>query len=353
MTVPAPRVALPSPTPAAATGSRRQRRWSLIGAAVLALVAVGVVLSLCVGTRTISPENVWTAIVAPTGSDDDVVVRDLRVPRTLLGLAVGAALGMAGALIQGHTRNPIADPGLLGVSAGAAFAVVLGITLFGVTHPLAYVWFSFPGALAAAVVVFVLGSTGRGAATPVTLALAGAGVTALLGALTTALVLMDPDTLDGFRFWAVGSIAGRGPDVLLQLAPFLAAGTLLALVNTRAMNLLSLGEDTARALGLGVPAARAVGVTALTLLTGAAVAAAGPIAFLGLIVPHAARALTGADYRALLPVAGLLGAFVLLVADSLGRIAAPPGELQVGIVLAGLGAPFFITLVRRRRLVAV
>ncbi len=322
--------------------------------ALLSLLAgLCALLSLAVGAQTIAFDEVWRALVAPESSDEHVIVRTLRVPRTLVGLAVGAALGLAGALIQGHTRNPIADPGLLGVSAGAAFGVVLSIYALDLRLPGGYVWFAFAGALAASVVVFLLGASGRGRSTPVTLALAGAAVSALLGALTSALVLLDPDSLDGFRFWAAGSLAGRGNDVLFPLLPFLLLGTVLAFANAPALNSLGLGEDVARTLGLHVGRARVTGVAAVTLLAGAAVAAAGPIGFLGLIVPHLARAATGPDHRSLLPASALLGASVLLFADVAGRLAAPPGELQVGIVLAAVGAPFFIHLIRRRRLVSL
>jgi iron complex transport system permease protein len=312
-----------------------------------------ILLSVSVGARAIPLPDVLAALVAPSGSDDDVVIRDLRLPRTVVGVAVGVALGVAGGVIQGHTRNPLADPGLLGVSAGAAFAVCLAIFAFGVTSLAGYVWFAFGGALAASAGVFLLGRAGRGAAMPVTLALAGAAVTAFLGALTSAVVLLDADTLDAYRFWVVGSLAGRSLDVLAQVAPFLAVGLVLALANAPAVNAMSLGEDVARGLGQRVALAHLVGVASVTLLTGGSVAICGPIAFLGLVVPHLARAVTGPDYRRLLPYAALFGALLLLAADVVGRLVMPPAELQVGTVLAFVGAPFFIALVRRRRLVSL
>jgi iron complex transport system permease protein len=290
-------------------------------------------------------------VVAPAGSSDDVVVRSLRLPRTGLGIVVGVALGVAGALVQGHTRNPLADPGLLGVSAGAAFAVCLAVYAFGITSVAGSVWFALAGALVASVVVFGLGTLGGG--TPVTLVLAGAAVTAFLGALTNGLVLSDTQTLDAYRFWAVGSLVGRGDGVLGQVLPFLLAGLLLAAVNAPALNTLQLGEDVARGLGQRIGPARAAGIAAVTLLTGSAVAASGPIAFVGLVVPHVARAITGPDHRWLLPYAGLLGALLLLVSDVVGRVLAAPAELPVGLVLAFVGAPFFVALVRRRKLVAL
>jgi iron complex transport system permease protein len=281
------------------------------------------------------------------------VVRALRLPRTVLGVAVGIALGVAGALIQGHTRNPLADPGLLGVSSGAAFAVCLAVYAFGITSGTGSVWFALAGALVAAVVVFVLGTIGDGGGTPVTLALAGAAVTAFLAALTSALVLVDATTLDAYRFWIVGSLVGRGEDVLPQVLPFLAAGLLLAAVNAPVLNTLQMGDDVARGLGARIGLARTCGVAAITLLTGAAVAVTGPIAFVGLVVPHVARAITGPDHRWLLPYAGLLGAVLLVLADVIGRVVVRPAELPVGLVLAFVGAPFFIALVRRRRLVTL
>jgi iron complex transport system permease protein len=340
------------PPGAARAGCRRARL--LGGLVVLAgLLAVAVVLGLAVGTRSIAPADVWAALFSPTGSDDDVVVRALRVPRTVLGVAVGLALGAAGALIQGHTRNPLADPGLLGVSSGAAFAVCLAVYAFGITSVTGSVWFALGGALVAAVVVFVLGTIGDGGGTSVTLALAGAAVTAFLTALTSALVLVDATTLDAYRFWVVGSRVGRGEDVLPQVLPFLVAGLLLAAVNAPSLNTLQMGEDVARGLGARIGLARACGVAAVTLLTGAAVAVTGPIAFVGLVVPHVARAITGPDHRWLLPYAGLLGAVLVLAADVVGRLVVRPAELPVGLVLTFVGAPFFITLVRRRRLVTL
>ena len=318
----------------------------LAGALLLACLA-----SVAVGARPIGLGEVWHALWTPTGTAEDVVVRSLRVPRTLLGLAAGLALGVAGALTQGHTRNPLADPGLLGVTQGAAFAVVLATAAFGVTSLLGYVWFAFLGALTASVAVFLVGSTGRGGPTPLTLVLAGAAISALLHALVAAIVLLDQQSLDAFRFWQVGSVAGRDPAVLGQVLPFLLVGLALAAANATGLNALALGEDVARGLGRAVARTRLLGAAAITLLTGVAVAACGPIGFVGLVVPHLARAATGPDHRWLLPAAGLLGAVLLLAADVLGRVLARPGELQVGIVLALLGAPAFVVLVRRRRLV--
>ncbi|RFU20185.1 iron ABC transporter permease [Geodermatophilus marinus] len=323
------------------------------GLLALAVLVVAVcALSIAVGTRTIGLGTVWQSLVDPVaGSEEAVIVRELRLPRTVLGLLVGTALGAAGALTQGHTRNPLGDPGLLGVTAGASLGVVLAIWLFGIASPSGYVWFAFAGALAGTVLVFLLGSVGRGGAGPVTLALAGAALSALLFALVRAILISDSQSLDSFRFWVVGSLAGRGADVAWQVAPFIVLGLVLALANAPALDLLGLGEDVARGLGQRVWLARTVGLVAVTLLCGAATAACGPIAFVGLVVPHVVRAFTGPSHRWLVPCSALTGAVFLLLADVLGRVVVRPGELQVGIVLALVGAPFFIALIRRRRLV--
>jgi iron complex transport system permease protein len=253
--------------------------------------------------------------------------------------------------MQGATRNPLADPGILGIEAGAAFAVVTAIFLLGVTTVSGYAWFALAGAAVTAVVVYALGGSGRAADSPVTLALAGAAVAALLTALTSALQLLDAGTLDAFRFWVVGSISGRDLGMLAGAAPFLVVGLVLALISGRALNALALGEDVARSLGQRVALSRALAAVGIVCCAGGAVAVAGPIGFVGLTVPHAARALVGPDYRWLLPYSMLLGPILLLAADVLGRVLVSPGELQVGIVMAAVGAPVFIWLVRRGRLV--
>ncbi|TQC49250.1 iron ABC transporter permease [Rhodococcus sp. WS4] len=330
------------------------RRRRLVGLGVL-VILLGLVLlaSVAVGARPLSFAEIFHALFEPDGSQTDIIVRTLRGPRTALGLVVGMALGVAGALIQGHTRNPLADAGLLGLNAGAAFLVVLSMYLFGFSAPSEYLWFAFAGSFAASVIVFGLSSIGNGAASPLSLALAGAAVAFFLQAMTNAIIIVDQSSLDSYRFWVVGSVAGRGFDVLWQVLPFLIIGLILALVSTPGLNVLSLGEDVARSLGTNIAASRALGIVAITLLTGAATAACGPIAFIGLVVPHVARAITGPDYRWLVPYAGLLGGVMLVTADVIGRVVVRPGELQVGIVLAVFGAPFFIALVRRRKLASL
>nr|WP_232323683.1 iron chelate uptake ABC transporter family permease subunit [Catenuloplanes japonicus] len=325
------------------------RRSVGLALAVVLLAAV-VAASVGYGSTPLPVGTVWEAVARfDPAVDAHLVVRTLRIPRTALGLLAGLALGTAGAVMQTVTRNPLADPGLLGINAGAALCVVLGSHVLGVTTLPGYVWFAFAGAAGAAIMVYGVGTAGRGNGAPVTLALAGAALTALLTSLTTSVLLIDRVSLDQFRFWAVGSLAGRDATIALQVTPFIVAGLLLALLSARGLNALALGDDTARALGQRVALARAAAITAVVLLAGAATAAAGPIAFVGLAVPHVARLLAGADNRWLLPYSAVLAAILLLGADIVGRIVARPAELQVGIVTALIGAPVFVALVRAGR----
>ncbi|MBE1495057.1 iron complex transport system permease protein [Amycolatopsis lexingtonensis] len=308
-------------------------------------------LSVWLGSKEISFDAVWQVLWHDDGSADAVIIHSVRLPRTLLAVLVGAALGLAGTVMQALTRNPLADPGLLGISAGAAFAIVFSITVLGVSSLYGYVWFAFAGALAATVVVYYLGTRGRSGSSPVKLALAGAAVTALLGSFTSAMVLSDPVALNRFRFWSAGSLAGVDGGSLLRILPFLLVGVVLAIASGPALNSLALGDDVAVALGRRLGPLRLRGALAVTLLTGASVAVAGPIVFLGLIVPHAVRFLIGPDHRWLLPYTAVLAPCLLLAADILGRVMARPGEIRAGVIVAFLGAPFFIYLVRRRKLV--
>jgi iron complex transport system permease protein len=286
------------------------------------------------------------------GSEAATIVHALRLPRTVLAIAVGAALGVAGALMQGHTRNPLADPGLLGVEAGASCAVVVAIFSLGIEDLAGYAWFALAGAGLAAVAVFAIGTTRRGP-DPVSLVLAGAAVSALLMAVTQAIVVRDAQTLDAYRFWVVGSASGRSLSVFWQVLPFLLAGLLLAALSTPGLNLLQLGDDVATSLGLSPWRQKALGIGAVMLLAGAATAACGPIGFVGLVVPHVARRLGGVDHRWLVPYAGLLGGLLVTSTDIVGRLVVPPAELQVGIVMALVGGPAFVLLVRRTRTVRI
>ena len=322
------------------------------GLVVLTLLLGGVlVLSITVGARPIAIGDIWNAFFAfDPGQTTHRIILDLRVPRTLVGLLVGAALGLSGAILQGATRNPLADPGILGINAGATLCVVLGISFLGITQLSHYVWLAFLGAGLATVLVYLIASLGREGATPVKLALAGAAVTAALTSVTSGVLITNVETLDQIRFWQVGALTGRTTEILVQVAPFILAGIVLALSTSRILDGLAMGDDVARGLGLNVQGSRAIVGLAAVILAGAATAAAGPIAFIGLTVPHVARALTGPNHRWLLPYSMVLAPIMLIGADIVGRIIVPPGELQVGIVTAALGAPFFIALVRRRKL---
>jgi iron complex transport system permease protein len=301
-----------------------------------------------VGARAIAPSAVLDALVHGGHSDDAEVIRGLRLPRTLVGLMVGAALALAGTVLQGITRNPIADPGILGISQGASVGVVLAIAFAGIHTLSGYVWFAFAGAALASVAVYAIAAGGRGGATPVKLALGGAAVNALLVSVTTAVLTTKASAMDEFRFWQVGSLSGRDAHIVGQIWPFLVVGVLLVLCVARGLDALALGEDVAKGLGQRVATVRIVGGLGATVLTGVGVAAAGPIAFIGLAVPHIARAVVGSDHRWVLPMAALIGPVMLLVSDTVGRVVFPPSEVPAGVMTALIGVPFLVTLVRRK-----
>lgn len=319
--------------------------------ALLALVVVSVGLSLFLGSRPIDLSSVVDAVLRRGGDAvEGMVVLDLRVPRTVLGLVAGAALGLAGTLMQGLTRNPLADPGLLGVNSGASLAVVVAISVFGVSSPSGYVWFAFGGAALAAVLVYLVAS-GRTGPSPLSLTLAGAATTAVLTSFITVILLRDLDTLGQYRFWSVGSLVGRDLGTAATLAPFLAVGAVTAVLLGRSLNSLALGDDLARGLGQRVGIVRIIAGVAIILLCGSATSLAGPLVFVGLVVPHIARRFVGSDYRWILIYSIPLGAILLVLADTVGRLIAPPAELEAGIVVAVIGAPVLIALVRRDRAV--
>ncbi|WP_314196021.1 iron ABC transporter permease [uncultured Arthrobacter sp.] len=318
--------------------------WLLAAVVVLVVVCCA---SLAVGARGLSLETVWQALSQFNPADGDHAVVHARIPRTVLGLLAGAALGLAGAAMQGVARNPLADPGIIGVNAGAALAVVTGIYVFGVSSLTGYIWFAFIGAAVAAVVVYLIASMGRDGATPVKLALAGAALSAGLFSLMNVILVSSQDTLDRFRFWQVGGIAGRDWSVVLPGLPFLIVGALIVVLAGRVLNSLALGDDVARGLGQNVGLARAVTALGVVLLCGSATALAGPIGFVGLVVPHAVRSLTGPDYRWILPFSAVLAPALLLVSDVVGRVILLPGEVPAGIMTALVGAPVFVWLVRR------
>ncbi len=323
------------------------------GLAVLgAVLALAAFLSVTQGSRDIGLSDVVRALAGLAGDESmtSTVTLELRVPRTLLGILVGAALGVAGAILQGVTRNPLADAGIMGINAGAAVFVVFAITVLGIRGVGVYVWFAFAGAIGATLLVYAIASLGREGATPVKLALAGVAVTAGLGSVTTGVVMTNVNALNELRFWQVGSLAGRYAPVLTGVAPFLFAGLIAALGLGRVLNGLALGEDVARGLGQRVTLARTLAFGIVAVLAGAATAACGPMVFIGLVVPHVARFVCGPDYRWIIPYSMLISPIFLLLADVLGRVVGAPGELQVGVVLGVLGAPVFIAIVRYGRM---
>jgi iron complex transport system permease protein len=340
---------------AASTVERcRAGRAAMVNSGVLLAAVAGLagvaLLSLRMGSVSLSTTEVITAFTNFEGTNAHLIVRSLRLPRTIIGIGVGAALAVAGVTAQAVTRNALASPGVLGINSGAAFGVVTAVFVLGIASPSGYLWFAFAGALGAVIVVFAIASVGPGGVTPVKLALAGVVLTALLSAWISFVLIFDQRTLDEVRFWLAGSLAGRDLGVFLQVLPFLAIGLVIGLAMGRTLNAVSLGEDVAAGLGQNVALVRAVATVVVVLLAGAGVAAAGPIGFVGLAVPHMARLMVGADHRWLLPVSAVAGPTLLLAADVLGRVIARPSEIQVGIVTAIIGGPVLIHLVRSRKL---
>lgn len=323
-------------------------RWLglLLALGVLCLVFVA---SLAVGAKGLPISTVWSALLLDDGSEAAFIVQGLRLPRAVLGLLVGAALGTAGALIQALTRNPLADPGILGVNAGAGFAVAIGVGFFGASSITGYLWFAFLGAIMVTVAVYALSSLGSAGASPIRLTLIGVALGALLGGVTSAVIMLDPAAFDTMRNWAAGSLAGRGWDVILAVGPFIAFGLLLAMISARPLNAVSLGDDLARSLGANISRTRVGVVVAVTLLAGAATAAVGPIGFVGLMVPHVVRWFVGPDQRWIMPYTIICAPILLIVSDVIGRVVLAPQELEVGIVTAFVGAPVLIMLVRRAK----
>ncbi|YAL83515.1 FecCD family ABC transporter permease [Dermacoccaceae bacterium W4C1] len=341
-------VTAPETSGAAAPRSLRSRR--LLGlAGLLVALLVAVVLSVMVGANPISPAQVWHGWWAHDDSEASTIVWSLRGPRTIVGLVVGAAFGLAGALIQALTRNPLADPGILGVNAGAGFAVTIGVGVFGMSGIGGYIWFSFLGAGLATGLVYLIGTGGRGSANPVSLVLAGVALGAVLTGISTFLTLIDPDTFTAVRNWGLGSIGRTSVSDAAAVLPFLAIGMLLAAGLAGPLNQVALGDDLAASLGTNVARTRVLGIVAVTLLAGAGTALTGGIAFIGLMVPHAVRWIVGPDQRWILAYSALAAPVIVLIADVIGRVIGGSGEIEVGVMTAVIGGPVLIALVRRRK----
>ncbi|MBL3682959.1 FecCD family ABC transporter permease [Leucobacter aridicollis] len=334
--------------PLRAKGHATQRRLLGIAALIAALCLV-LVLSITYGANPVPMSEVWRTVFDSDGSEASSIVWTLRAPRTLVGIVAGAAFGVAGALIQAITRNPLADPGILGVNAGAGFAITVGVAVFGVTGIAGYVWFSFAGAVLATVLVYLIGASGSGSASPVTLVIAGVALAAVLTAFATFLQLINEETFRSFRNWSLGSLARVSVSDTLTVLPLIVLGLVLAVVISGSLNAVALGDDQAASLGANIARTRTIGLISVTLLAGAATALTGGIAFVGLAVPHLVRWFTGPDQRWIVAYTALASPVLVLSADVLGRVVARPGEIEAGVMTAVLGAPVLIALVRRRK----
>jgi len=312
----------------------------------LFVLLICLVLSVTYGTADISLDKVFLALIAFDGSIEHLIIRTVRLPRSLIAILVGAAIAVAGTLMQGLTRNPLADPGILGINAGAAMAVVMTSFIFGTSSPIVYAWSAFMGAGVAAVTVYSLGSLGRGGLTPLNITIAGAALTAFLSSITTGILILSQKTLDEIRFWLAGSVAGSDFALFLQVLPYIAIGLVVAFAIGKPITTLSLGEDVARGLGQRTAWVKVAAAVSVVLLAGSSVAVAGPIGFIGLVVPHIIRFIVGFDYRWILPYSAVFGAILLLVADIGARLLIKPQEVPVGVMTALVGTPFFIYLAR-------
>ncbi|ATN36722.1 iron ABC transporter permease (plasmid) [Rhizobium sp. ACO-34A] len=324
---------------------RGRSLWFAVMVAVVSLLCLS---SLAIGTRDVGLDEIFAALGGKADTIGEAAVA-MRIPRTVLAALAGAALGLAGAIMQGVTRNPLADPGILGVNMGASLAVVVGVAWFNMSSAYSYIWTAIAGAGSAALFVYTIGSLGRGKATPLKLALSGAATSVAFSSLVIAIVLPRNDIAGGIRAWQVGGVGGATFDRISHIVPFLLVGFAISLLSARKLNSLALGDELAAGLGESVAFARGMAALGAILLCGATTAVCGPIGFVGLVVPHVCRLLAGVDHRWLLPFSALGGAALLLASDVLGRIAARPSEVDVGVVTALVGAPFFIWIVRRQR----
>ncbi|NJK64196.1 MAG: iron ABC transporter permease [Synechococcaceae cyanobacterium SM2_3_1] len=310
------------------------------------ILALSLMASLALGAADISPASVWQALFFFDNSTEHLIIRTVRLPRSLVALLVGAALGVAGAIMQGLTRNPLADPGILGINAGAALTVVGTVFFLGPASASLYTWSAFAGAGLAAVAVYGLGSLGRSGLTPLNLTIAGAALTAFLSSLTTALLLLSQRTLEEIRFWLAGSVAGRDLVLVGEIFPYVVLGMLAAILLSKQITILSLGDEVATGLGQKTLWIKTAAAAVVVVLAGSSVAAAGPIGFVGLVIPHIIRILVGVDYRWILPYSAVAGGILLLVSDIAARLLIRPQELPVGIMTALVGAPVFLYLAR-------
>lgn len=337
------------PTSVSVRGLNQSQPSLLIGLCIgLIILLLCLVASIAYGAAEISFSTVYDALINFDGSTEHLIIRTVRLPRSLIAMLVGSALGVAGALMQGLTRNPLADPAILSLEAGGSLAVVGAIFLFGGSSLSTYAGFAFVGAGVAAIMVYFFGSLGRGGLTPVNLTVAGAALTYLFSSLTTGILILSQRTLDEIRFWLAGSVAGRDFTLFIQVLPYIVVGLVIAFALGRQITILNLGEDVAKGLGQRTAWVKVIAAVSVVLLAGSSVAIAGPIGFVGLVVPHIVRLIISMDYRWIIPYAAIVGAILLLLADIGARLLLAPQELPVGVMTAIVGAPFFIYLARSK-----
>lgn len=340
---------LPTVAAGGAASLRRSRLrryfWLLTSAGVLVAICAA---SVAIGSRDVGIDDIWRALHGSTDTFAEAAVSK-RIPRTALAALAGAALAISGLYLQGVTRNPLADPGILGINTGASLAVVIGIAWFGLINPMSYIWVAIGGAAIVSIFVYAVGSIGRDGPTPLKLALAGAASASALSSFITALVLPRPDISESAVSWQIGGVGGATDEGLIRVLPFLVAGLLICVLTARGLNLLGLGDELAAGLGERVALTRTLGALGAVVLCGATTSITGPIWFVGLVIPHFCRQLIGVDHRWLLPFSAVCGAILLVGSDVIGRVILPPGEVDVGIITALIGAPFFILVVRRSK----
>ncbi|WP_078577382.1 FecCD family ABC transporter permease [Salipaludibacillus agaradhaerens] len=315
---------------------------------MLVLLLFTFFLTIVVGPTTVTFEQVIASFYYYDDTvTEHIIIRHDRLPRAIIAIVIGAALAIAGSLMQALTRNPLASPSIFGINTGAVFFVVIAIVFFSVHSLVQLMWFAFIGAAISASLVYFLGSLGRDGLTPVKIVLAGAAISALFHSYTQAVLVMNEAGLQDVLFWLAGSVSGRTLDMLLPVLPFMFLAALIALFMGRAINLLITGDEVAKGMGQNVGAVKLIMGVIVVVLAGSSVAVAGSIGFVGLVVPHLTRAVTGNDYRWQIPMAALIGAILLLTADVVARIVIMPQEIPIGVVTAVIGAPFFIYISRR------
>ncbi|WP_410528366.1 FecCD family ABC transporter permease [Rossellomorea marisflavi] len=320
----------------------------LVFTGTVVLLVAFIALSIVYGYTDTSWKAAFDTFMEPDGSTEHLVIQNIRLPRALIAAAVGASLAISGVLMQTLTKNPLASPGIFGINAGGGFMVVMAVTLFGVTSLQSFAWLSFLGAAIAAVGVFIIGgASGSNGLTPMKLTLAGAAITAMFSSFTQGLLVLNEAALEQVLFWLAGSVQGRSLAILAGVFPYILAGWILSLMIAGKMNILAMGEDVAKGLGVKTNILKVISLIAVVLLAGGSVAVAGPIGFIGIVIPHIARKIIGVDHRWLIPYSGLLGAILLLAADIGARYIIMPQEVPVGVMTAVIGAPFFVYVARR------